>query len=214
MNFFGSGFQAWKLHSLSDYMFFFVYLFIGVAIFTFAIKHMNSQRNHEKAVKKVAKRLRRLAKKPSKLYESVTLHLPEGDQEFDAVLADKSGIYLVKAYGWGTKIYGSPSGEIWRREDPKRKEEFPNPLIELKKGAESLGNLLKEQGILRIKIMPMVVFADNYQTPELYLGYGSFSTTYQELKGWYKKQAGVKEEQYDYGRVSSILEGIAVEKKV
>lgn len=54
----------------------------------------------------------------------------------------------------------------------------------------------------------MVVFADNYQTPELYLGYGSYSTTYQELKSWYKKQSGVKEVQYDYDKVSSIIKGL------
>ena len=40
---------------------------------------------------------------------------------------------------------------------------------------------------------------------ELYLGYGSNSTTYQELKAWYLKQAGVKDAQYDFERVSSII---------
>ena len=64
---------------------------------------------------------------------------------------------------------------------------------------------MEENGVHNLKVMPMVVFADNYQTPELYLGYGSYSTTYQELKSWYKKQSGVKEVQYDYDKVSSII---------
>lgn len=208
MNFFGSGFESWKLHSFADYMYFFAYILVGVIIFTLVIRHMNQQRNHEKAVRKVVKRLKRLAGRPSKVYENVTFRFPEGDMTFDGVVADKSGIYLMRAYGWGIKIYGTPAGDVWRREDAKRKEEFPNPLIELKKGAEQLQVLLEEQGIKRIKIMPMVVFADNYQTPELYLGYGSFSTTYQELKGWYKKQSAVREAQYDFEKVSSILNGI------
>lgn len=207
MSFFGSGFEAWKLHTVSDYVTFFLYILFGIVFFTVIIKLMNRQRNHEKAVVKVAKRLKKLAKKPSNVYENVTFDFPEGKQSFDAVLTDKSGIYLVRTYGWGIRIYGTPDGEVWRREDTKRKEEFANPLPELKEGVEKVRRLLEANGVTGVKIMPMVVFADNFQTPELYLGYGSFSTTYQELKGWYKKQASVKEAQYDFERVSSILSG-------
>ena len=207
MNFFGN-FQAWKLHTFTDYLYFFMFILAGVLFFAVVIRYMNKQRNNEKAVQKVVKRLKKLAGRPVKIYEHVKFHFPEGEKEFDAVLADKSGIYLIKAYGWGTKIYGTPDGANWRREDPKRKEEFPNPLIELKEGAAKIQQLLGEKGITRIKVMPMVVFADNYETPQLYLGYGSFSTTYQELKGWYRKQAGVKEAQYDFERVTSILDSV------
>lgn len=209
MNFFGD-FQAWKLHTFEDYLNLFLFILVGAAVFTMIIRHMNKQRNNEKALQKVVKRLKRLAGRPAKIYEHAAFRFPEGEMKFDAVLADKSGIYLVKAFGWGIKIYGTPDGEKWRREDAKRKEEFPNPLIELKEGCGKIQKALEEQGISRIKIMPMVVFADNYDTPQLYLGYGSFSTTYQELKAWYRKQAGVKEAQYDFERVTSILEDIQV----
>lgn len=206
--FFGGDFQLWKLHTFGDYASFFLFILAGVIFFVLIARYMNRQRNHEKAVKKVAKRLRGLAKKPSKLYVNASFRLTGGDQQFDGVLLDKSGIYLMRAYGWGIKIYGTPDGAMWRREDAKRKEEFPNPLIELKQGAEKIRVTLEEKGVTGVKIMPMVVFADNYQIPELYLGYGSFSTTYQELKGWYKKQSSVKEAQYDFERVSSILDGL------
>lgn len=208
MKLFGSGFQTWKLHTASDYAVFFAYILFGVLIFAIIIKYMNRQRNHEKAVRRVAKKLKKLAKRPSRLYENVTFRFPDGDQSFDLVLADKSGIFLVRTYGWGIKIYGTPEGETWRRVDTQRKEEFPNPLIELKEGVRKLGDLLKENGVNGVRIMPMVVFADNFQTPELYLGYGSFSTTCQELKGWYRKQASVKEAQYDMERVFSILDAV------
>ncbi len=210
LSFFGSDFELWKLHTVQDYLYFFAYLVVGITIFVAATHYLNHQRNHEKAVIKVNRKLKRLAKKPQLLFQNVTLRLPEGEQKFDGVLADKSGIFLIRTYGWGLKIYGTPDGETWRREDRDRKEEIPNPLIELKKGASGLQTVLAEQGISRIRIMPMVVFADNYQTPELYLGYGSFSTTYQELKGWYRKQAGVKEVQYDFEKVSSILKELVI----
>lgn len=208
MFFGGDGFQLWKLHTFSDYMSLFLFIVVGVLVFWVIIRYMNTQRNHEAAIKKVTKRLKRLAKNPSKLYKKPCFRLGEGKREFDGVLMDRSGIYLLRTYGWGIKIYGTPDGETWRRQDQKRQEEFPNPLLELKAGAAELKAVLEENGVTGVKIMPMVVFADNYQTPELYLGYGSFSTTYQELKGWYKKQASVKEAQYDFERVSSILNSI------
>lgn len=207
--FFGGGdFQVWKLHTMGDYLSFFLFIAAGILVFVLVAKYMNTQRNHEAAVKKVVKRLKHLAKKPSRIFSNVSFRLPDGQQSFDGVLMDRSGIYLMKAFGWGTKIYGTPDGETWRREDAKRKEEFPNPLIELKEGAEGIRRTLEENGISGVKIMPMVVFADNFDTPELYLGYGSFSTTYQEMKKWYKKQSAVKELQYDFERVSTILNGI------
>ena len=157
----------------------------------------------------VSGRLKKICGKPGEVLKNATLNLPDGEMTFDAVLMDKRGIYLVRTYGWGIKIYGTPDGAMWRREDAKRKEEFENPLLNLKKGAEEIGKIMEENGVHNLKVMPMVVFADNYQTPELYLGYGSFSTTYQELKNWYKKQSGVKEVQYDYDKVSSIIKELA-----
>lgn len=210
MNLFSDNFDMWKLNSIWDYLSFFAYILIGIVLFVLAARYLNRQRNHKAALKRTVRRLKRLAGRRSKLYEEVSLKLPEGEQRFDAVLADKSGIYLIKVYGWGTKIYGSLEGENWRREDAKRKEEFPNPLLELKKGVQGIQQVLEGQGIKGVKVMPMVVFADNFQTPELYIGYGSCSTTYQEMKGWYKKQAGVKKELYDFDRVSSILDGLRV----
>lgn len=206
--FWGGEFQVWKLKTFSDYLQLLLFAAAGVVVFILIIKYMNTQRNHERAVQKVSRKLRRLAKKPSKLYENVSVNFPSGSMQFDGILADRSGIYLVKAYGWGIQVYGTPDGETWRRKDAKREETFPNPLLELKDGAAKLTALFSEQGISQIKVMPMVVFAENYQTAELYLGYGSCTTTIQELKDWYKKQSPFKEVQYDFQKVTGILDSI------
>ena len=203
--FYGEEFELWKLQTKDDYLFFFGMIIVGVVALMLISHFYKSQRNQEKAKVRVWKRLGRLAKKPYNLFRDVTLKLPDGNQTFDAVLMDKSGIYLVKIFGWGLKVFGTPEGETWRLEDRVRKEEVENPLIELRKGVAGLQKVLAEKGIKRIKIQPVVIFADNYSTPELYLGYGSNSTTYQEMKTWYQKQAGVKDAQYDFERVSSII---------
>ena len=125
---FGGNFQTWKLHSAQDYFMFFAYILAGVLVFWLIAKHMNKQRNHEKAVEKVSGRLKKICGKPGEVLKNATLNLPEGKMTFDVVLMDKRGVYLVRTYGWGIKIYGTPDGAMWRREDAKRKEEFENPL--------------------------------------------------------------------------------------
>ncbi len=89
--------------------------------------------------------------KPGEVLKNATLNLPEGKMTFDAVLMDKRGVYLVRTYGWGIKIYGTPDGAMWRREDAKRKEEFENPLLELKKGAEEIGKIMEENGVQKFE---------------------------------------------------------------
>lgn len=214
--FYGEEFELWKLHTKDDYLFFFGMLFACVLVLWLVGRYYKNQRNEQKGKERVWRRLGRLAKKPHVLLRDVTLKLPEGEQTFDAVLMDKSGIYLVKVFGWGLKVFGTPEGETWRLEESDRvtvgreQREVPNPLIDLRKGVAGIQTILEEKGIKRIKIMPLVVFADIYSTPELYLGYGSNSTTYQELKAWYQKQAGVKDAQYDFERVSSIIKNEVV----
>lgn len=214
--FYGEEFELWKLQTKEDYYFFFGMIIIGVVVLMLVNRYYKNQRSEQKGKERVWKRLGRLAKKPHILLKDVTLKLPEGDQTFDAVLLDRSGIYVVKVFGWGLKVFGIPDGETWRLEESNRvtvgkeQKEIPNPLIELRKGVSGIQKILEEKGIKRIKIQPLVVFADIYSTPELYLGYGSNSTTYQELKTWYQKQAGVKDAQYDFERVSSIIKNEVV----
>lgn len=214
--FYGEEFELWKLKSTDDYLFFFGMIIIGTLALLLLNRYYKNQRNENKGKERVWKRLGKLAKKPHLLLKDVTLKLPDGEQTFDAVLLDKSSIYLVKVFGWGLRVFGTPEGEVWRLEESARvtaqnvKREIPNPLIDLRKGIAGIQKILAENGIKRIKIQPLVVFADIYSTPELYLGYGSNSTTYQELKVWYQKQSSVKEAQYDFERVSSIIKNEVV----
>lgn len=209
--FYGEEFELWKLQTKDDYLFFFGMIIVGVVALMLINRYYKNQRSEQKGKERVWKRLGRLAKNPHVLLKDVTLKLPEGEQTFDAVLLDKSGIYVVKVFGWGLKVFGIPDGDTWRLEESDRvtakneQREIPNPLIDLRKGVSGIQKILEEKGIKRIKIQPLVVFADIYSTPELYLGYGSNSTTYQDLKVWYQKQSGVKDAQYDFERVSSIF---------
>ena len=80
---FGGNFQTWKLHSAQDYFMFFAYILAGVMVFWLIAKHMNKQRNHEKAVEKVSARLKKICGKPGEVLKNATLNLPEGKMTFD-----------------------------------------------------------------------------------------------------------------------------------
>lgn len=204
--FYGEEFELWKLHTLRDYLNFFSFIVVGIAALFLLYKFLKAQRTQEKAVIRVNRRLNRLAKKPYRLYKNAALTLSSGNLALDAVLMDPSGIYLVKTFGWGLKVFGTPTSEKWRLEDNSRKEEIPNPLFDLKKAAAEIQERFGEQNLHGVKVLPLIVFADSYSTPELFLGYGSCSTPYQYLKSWYKKQSSVKEAQYDLPNAASIME--------
>ena len=102
---FGGNFQTWKLHSAQDYFMFFAYILAGVLVFWLIAKHMNKQRNHEKAVEKVSGRLKKICGKPGEVLKNATLNLPEGKMTCDVVLMDKRGVNLERTNGWGIKIY-------------------------------------------------------------------------------------------------------------
>ena len=84
---------------------------------TLLSRYMTRQRNQEAAVKRTMRRFEAAGRTESEAFQDVTLKLPEGEQKLDGLLADKSGIYLIRVYGWGTKIFGSLESENWRRED-------------------------------------------------------------------------------------------------
>ena len=67
---FGGNFQTWKLHSAQDYFMFFAYILAGVLVFWLIAKHMNKQRNHEKAVEKVSGRLKKICGKPGEVLKN------------------------------------------------------------------------------------------------------------------------------------------------
>jgi len=211
--FYGEDIEMWKLHTPQDYLMAFSAVAACILLLVIIAKIMNAQRDQGRAVARTNKRLRSLAKKPFKYFENVTLRLPDGTIDVDGLLMDRRGIYLIKIYGWGTKVFGTPEGPTWRREDRERKETFPNPLLDIKKGISAIEGILDEKGLPTVKVTPMIVFADTFSTPELYLGYGSFSTTYFEMKAWYNKQSNVSSTMYDFDTVAAIIEKEIIIKK-
>ena len=206
MNLFGLNFQGWKLNTKLDYIFFFSFIIIGVLAFYIAIKQLNKMRTDENGRKRVIKEFKKLIKKPVLICEKDFVNIFDKPDIVDIILLDK-GLFLIKAYGWGTKIYSSGNEKSWIREDAKRTESFDNPNIILSEIEKNIKAELKKENIQNINIYPIVVFAENYQEPEIYVGNDKTVVSYKNMKKWYKN---IKKSAYaiDFDSVSRAINNI------
>lgn len=119
-------FQAWKLHTWQDYLYFFLMAFSCFALFYFISKGIIKRRNDTSAQKRVKKKLK---VKDGKVYHNVTFDFGGRQLHFDHLLVDATGIVAMRAIGWGIRVYGSPEDATWKVEDNKTKDvRIENPI--------------------------------------------------------------------------------------
>lgn len=203
-----SNFEAWKLHTPLDYIQFLGIVAVFVFITYLMIKHVNNGRNHEAAVKRVGKKLKK--PKNGKVYNDAVFEVAGEKLHFDHLLVDEAGIVVASSIGWGIKIYGSRDSDEWKTEDNKIKNVMiPNPVKELESRFETLRRLLSQGGVYGVEVLPLVVFADPFAAVELYLGRDSACINYDQIKEWRKQRllrAANKAEKTDYKAVIEALD--------
>ena len=184
--FFGD-FEVWKLHSFSQYAFFILYVAIVIGVFYHAITRINKARNDQKAAKRVAKKLK---VKNGRVFNDITLDIGGEQLHYDHLIVDAAGIVAIKTVGRGLKIYGEPDADSWKVTDNKEPDKrIPNPVKELQSSFEKLRKYVTSNGAYRVNIDPLVIFADPFDTPELYLGRDSHCLVFDGIKIWLKNRA-------------------------
>lgn len=184
--FFGD-FEVWKLHSVSQYLFFIIYVAIIAGVIYYAVRKINSGRNDESAAKKVAKKLK---VKDGKVYNNITLNLGGEQVHYDHLIVDAAGLVAIKTIGRGLKIYGEPDSDTWKVTDNKDPDKrIPNPIKELQGSFEKLRKYLTSNGAYRVNVDPLTIFADPFAPAELYLGRDSHCINFEGLKIWLKNRA-------------------------
>ena len=184
--FFGD-FEVWKLHSFSQYAFFILYVAIVIGVFYHAITRINKARNDQKAAKRVAKKLK---VKNGRVFNDITLDIGGEQLHYDHLIVDAAGIVAIKTVGRGLKIYGEPDADSWKVTDNKEPDKrIPNPVKELQSSFEKLRKYVTSNGAYRVNIDPLVIFADPFDTPELYLGRDSHCIVFDGIKIWLKNRA-------------------------
>ena len=212
MNFF-QNMDLWKLNTLQDYIFYIIYVGSFVGIIWYAIKRINKSRNDASASKRVAKQLKKKGSS-GKVYTNVTFDLGNSKVSYGNLVVDAAGIVAIKCIGRGLKIYGTNDDETWKVVDNKGEAvRIDNPTKELQASFDPLRKYLAKNGIVRVSIDPLTVFADPFDTPELYLGRDSGCIVFPEVKKWAenrKLRAKNIKEKLDYAAVIAALDKAVV----
>lgn len=204
-----NNFEAWKLHSFSDYAYFFFMVALCIVFIVVGTKTISKGRTDKNALKRVSKRLK-LKKNSGKVYNDVTLNLGKQALHYDHIIVDSAGIVLIRSIGWGIRIYGSAEDASWKVVDNKTDDKrIDNPVAALQSTFEALRGFLASNGIYNASIEPLTVFADPFARAELYLGRDSYCVEYEELKKWLKQRklrAEAKTDKFDFNAAIKCLD--------
>lgn len=178
-------FQAWKLHTWQDYLYFFLMAFSCFAIIYLMAKAITKKRNDVSALKRVKKKLK---VKEGKVYNDITFDLCGQKVNFDHLLVDAAGIVAIRSIGWGIRAYGSTEDETWKIADNKKDDVIKNPIRVLQQTFEPLRRYLSQGNVYGVYIEPLTIFADPFSQAELYLGRDSYCIPYEHLGSWLKQR--------------------------
>lgn len=160
----GSGFRAWKLHTVGDYLFF-ILLIVGFVVFLkLATRWLRSRRTREIAIRRVEKKLRRLGGKGSFCLRDGWIETGRGDRQFDLIWFARDSVRAVKVCHFGLEVSGDIEGDHWRFSDRLEHRWLPNPMPDLNLIKNSIGRALVAAGVRGAKAETMIVFADNFGT--------------------------------------------------
>ena len=200
------GFQAWKLHTLGDWLFFLGIVIGGFLIFWLVARRLKKNRTPEKAAERVAKKLQRLGGKDSRVYRNIVIRNSHAAMECDMLFLGPDRINLVKVINKGTQVRGQMGSKNWTVYYNSGSETMLNPLIPLGKQKDVLNYFFVENHLGKIPINPLVVFADTYSYPHINIMGFAGALPYQGLRKWFREHPFEKEVKWKRDRVRELLD--------
>ena len=201
------GINVWKINTLGDLIFYVLLILLGALAFFLIIRRINRNRRPDVAQKRVAKKLRKLGGKGSRVYTNFTLRTFAGDTPFEMLWVARDRLYVVKVLPQGTRISGSSTGSTWRL-DGSVKDTVKNPLPALENQRRALLPYLSAKGFEEILVEPMVICADTYETPRFKIDGFTSIYTYKYLGAWRRKSPLAKRLFFDIDKVCALLEDV------
>ena len=199
------GINVWKIHTLGDLIFYVLLILLGALIFFLVIRRINHNRRPDVAMKRVARRLKRLGGKGSRVYTNFTLRTFAGDTPFEMLWVARDRLYVVKVIAQGTRIAGTSSGSTWRL-GGSVSDTMKNPLPALESQRRALLPYLSAKGFEDILVEPLVICADTYETPRFKIDGFTSICTYKYLGAWRRKYPLAKRLFFDVDKVCALLE--------
>ena len=199
------GINVWKINTWGEFISYALVILTGVLVFFLIIRRINRNRRPDVAQQRVAKKLKKLGGKGSRVYTNFTLRTFAGDTPFEMLWVARDRLYVVKVIAQGTRIAGSASGSTWRL-DGSVKDTIKNPLPALENQRRALLPYLSAKGFEDILVEPMVICSDTYETPRFKIDGFSSIYTYKYLGAWRRKFPLAKRLFFDVDKVCALLE--------
>ena len=204
------GITVWKINTLGDLIYYILLILLGALAFFLIIRRINHNRRPDVALQRVAKRLKRLGGKGSRVYTNFTLRTFARDTPFEMLWVARDRLYVVKVIPQGTRIAGSSSGSTWKL-GGSVSDTMKNPLPALENQRRALLPYLSAKGFEDIQVEPMVICADTYETPRFKIDGFSSIYTYKYLGAWRRKYPLAKRLFFDVDRVCALLEDVMLQ---
>lgn len=199
------GFTAWRLGTFGQYAGAILTVLTGILVFVLIVRRMRKNRTPEAAGARVAKRLKMIGGKGAKVYRNVIIRTSKGDCPAEMVFLARDKLHPVKVLYRGTNISGQATGERWTLYDQKRPVRILNPLIALNQQRTALLQLMEETGMGDIAVEPLVVCAENFESPRVSIQGFASAVPYQQLFSWRRKHPLVKKWFMDTEAVDRVL---------
>lgn len=199
------GVNVWKINTLGDLIYYVLLILLGALIFFLIIRRINHNRRPDVAQKRVAKKLKRLGGKGSRVYTNFILRTFAGDTPFDMLWVARDRLYAVKVIPQGTRIAGSSTGSTWRL-GGSINDTMKNPLPALENQRRALLPYLSAKGFESVMVEPLVICADTYETPRYKINDFSSIHALKEMGAWRRKFPLARRLFFDVDAVCALLE--------
>lgn len=178
-------FAFWKLHSLKEYLLFFLMLASGIALLFYVLRRMKKARTPAGSLKRITEAVQKQSHGKARILRPASPLL----QGCDLLVLLNQDLVILKNVYTGYFIQGSYHAEQWKISDNSMSQEIANPLPFLQKDAIEIENLLKKNKIENLALHYFVLFSDNYAEPEITLDDAAlpYAQTLKTFKDWLKK---------------------------
>ena len=197
--------NVWKLNTLGDVIFYVLLILLGILVFYIVSRWINHNRRPDVAMRRVARKLKRLGGKGSRVYTNFTLRTFAGDTPFEMLWVAQDRLYVVKVLPQGTRISGSSTGPTWKLAGSVN-ETIKNPLPALENQQRALQPYLSAKGFEELMVEPLVICADTYEMPRYKIDGFASIYTYKYLNAWRRKHPLARRLFYDVDQVCALLE--------
>ncbi len=178
--------QIWKLHTVWDYVFFFMIVALGLVVYRIAVGWLNQRRNLPCAAERVEKRMKKVLGQDACTFRMKKLRTGSGELPFDLLCVAEDRVYNVKVFPFGLKVSGGANVPQWQFADNRTTVKEKNPVPAMRDLKSALGKTFASAGLKDVPVEPLIVFADNWGNTKFHVEGVNYAVSFVNLKNYLK----------------------------